>query len=353
MGDTSILAPSVQELAKQGIQKVPEQYLLRNQDPIVVSNTTSLTQLPIINFDKLLCEDDAEIEKLDQVCKEWGFFQLINHGVEPSLVESMKIGVQEFFNLPMEEKKKFWQTEEEMQGFGQVFVALEEGKLRWGDMFFIKTFPLHIRLPHLFPCIPQPFRDNLENYSLELRKLCFTIIKFMAKALKIQETSEMLDFFKEGDQIIRLNYYPPCPQPHQVIGLNPHSDASALTILLQVNEMQGLQVKKDGMWIPINPLPNAFVVNVGDQLEIMTNGIYKSIEHRATINSEKERISVAAFHNIYMSGHLAPARSLVAPESPALYKTITVEEYVDGFLASKIKGKSYLDVVKIKNKIHE
>jgi isopenicillin N synthase-like dioxygenase len=90
----------------------------------------------------------------------------------------------------------------------------------------------------------------------------------MAKALKIQETSEMLDFFKEGDQIIRLNYYPPCPQPHQVIGLNPHSDASALTILLQVNEMQGLQVKKDGMWIPINPLPNAFVVNVGDQLEV-------------------------------------------------------------------------------------
>jgi hypothetical protein len=76
MGDTSILAPSVQELAKQGIQKVPEQYLLRNQDPIVVSNTTSLTQLPIINFDKLLCEDDAEIEKLDQVCKEWGFFQV-------------------------------------------------------------------------------------------------------------------------------------------------------------------------------------------------------------------------------------------------------------------------------------
>jgi isopenicillin N synthase-like dioxygenase len=90
----------------------------------------------------------------------------------------------------------------------------------------------------------------------------------MAKALKIQQTCEMLDFFKEGVQNIRMGYYPPCPQPDQVIGLNPHSDASALTILLQVNEMQGLQVKKDGLWIPINPLPNAFVVNVGDQLEV-------------------------------------------------------------------------------------
>jgi hypothetical protein len=70
----------------------------------------------------------------------------------------VKIGVQQFFNLPMEEKKNFWQTEEELQGFGQVYVSLEEQKLRWGDMFYVKTFPLHIRLPHLLPCMPQPFR---------------------------------------------------------------------------------------------------------------------------------------------------------------------------------------------------
>ncbi|KAK2376032.1 hypothetical protein P8452_48156 [Trifolium repens] len=350
MGDTSILAPSVQELAKQGIQKVPQQYLQPNQDPILVSNITSLTQLPIINLDKLLCEDNNELEKLDQACKEWGFFQLINHGVDPSLVESVKIGVQEFFNLPMEEKKKFWQTEKELQGFGQLYV-LKEQSLHWGDMFLVRTFPLHTRLPHLLPCIPQPFRDNLENYSLELKKLCFTIIKFMAKALKIQQTSEMLDFFKEGVQNIRMGYYPPCPQPDQVIGLNPHSDGSGLTILLQVNDIQGLQVKKDGLWIPIHPLPNAFVFNVGDQLEIMTNGIYRSIEHRVTINSKKERISIAAFHDIKMGKDLTPASSLVTPESPALYKTITVEEYIAGLLISKVEGKSYLDVVRIKNEI--
>nr|AFK45966.1 unknown [Medicago truncatula] len=352
MGDTSILAPSVQELAEQGITKVPEQYLQPNQDSILVSNTTSSPQLPIIDFDKLLCEDGIELEKLDNACKEWGFFQLINHGVNPSLVESVKIGVQQFFHLPMEEKKKFWQTEEELQGSGQVYVALEEQKLRWGDMFYVKTFPLHIRLPHLIPCMPQPFRDDFENYSLELKKLCFKIIERMTKALKIQQPNELLDFFEEGDQSIRMNYYPPCPQPDQVIGLNPHSDASALTILLQVNEMQGLQIKKDGMWVPINPLPNAFVVNIGDLLEIMTNGIYRSIEHRATANSEKERISVAGFHNIQMGRDLGPAPSLVTPETPAMFKAITLEEYVNGYLASKIKGKSYLDVVRIKNDIH-
>ena len=67
---------------------------------------------------------------------------------------------------------------------------------------------------------------------------------------------------------MRMNYYPPCPQPELVMGLNAHSDAAALTILLQINEMEGPQIRKDGRWIPIKPLPNAFIVNVGDILEV-------------------------------------------------------------------------------------
>ncbi|GAU21692.1 hypothetical protein TSUD_242640 [Trifolium subterraneum] len=169
----------------------------------------------------------------------------------------------------------------------------------------------------------------------------------MTKALKVQP-NEMLDLFEEVDQSIKINYYPPCPQPEQVIGLNPHSDGVVLTILLQINEIQGLQIKKDGMWIPINPLTNAFVVNIGDMLEILTNGIYQSIEHRATVNSEKERISLAAFHIPYKCD-IGPTPSLVTPETPALFKTISAEDYVNGNITSKINGKSYLDVVRIQS----
>ncbi|WJX57919.1 hypothetical protein P8452_43426 [Trifolium repens] len=345
-GTSIVLAPSVQELANQGIENVPEQYLQPNQDPIVVSNTTLSQKFPIIDLGKLSCEDANELEKLDNACKDWGFFQLINHGVSSSLIENVKIGIQEFFNLPMEEKKKFWQTKEEMQGFGQ-HVALEKEKLRWGDMFLVRTFPLHERHPHLIPSIPQPLRENLESYSLELKKLFVTIIDFMTKALKVQP-NEMLDLFEEVDQSIKMNYYPPCPQPEQVIGLNPHSDGVVLTILMEINEIQGLQIKKEGMWIPINPLPNAFVVNIGDMLEILTNGIYQSIEHRATVNSEKERISFAAFHTPYKVD-IGPAPSLVTPETPALFKTISTEDYKNGYLATKINGKSYLEVVRIQS----
>ncbi|WJX57930.1 hypothetical protein P8452_43437 [Trifolium repens] len=75
---TSLLVPSVQELAKQPNIEVPEKYLQPNQESIVVSNTTSLPQVPIIDQCKLLSEDANVLEKLDQACKEWGFFQVIS-----------------------------------------------------------------------------------------------------------------------------------------------------------------------------------------------------------------------------------------------------------------------------------
>ena len=107
----------------------------------------------------------------------------------------------------------------------------------------------------------------MEIYAVELKNLAMTILGPIAKALKM-EASDMKELFEEGYQGMRINYYPPSPQPDQVIGLAPHSDPVGLTILLQLNEMEGLQIRKDGMWIPIKPLPNAFIVNVGDILEL-------------------------------------------------------------------------------------
>ncbi|XP_057448028.1 protein SRG1-like [Lotus japonicus] len=346
---TSLLVPSVQELAKQHIIKVPKQYLHLNQDPIsVVPNTTTSPQVPVIDLDKLLSEDATELQKLDSACKEWGFFQLINHGIKPSLVENVKIGVQDFLTLPMEEKKKFWQTSEDMQGFGQLFVVSEDQKLEWADLFFITTLPSCARNPRLFPNIPQPLRDNLEIYCLELEKVFNTIISHMEKALEI-EPNEVLKLFDDVSQYMRWNYYPPCPQPENVIGLNPHSDAGVLTILLQVNETEGLQIRKDGKWVPVTPLSNALVINVGDILEILTNGIYRSVEHRATINSEKERISIATFHRPLMNKVIGPTPSLVTPERPASFKRIVVEDHYKTFYSRQLQGKSLLDVIRIEN----
>ena len=77
-----------------------------------------------------------------------------------SLIEKVKEETQEFFKLPLEEKKKYAQTPGDFQGFGQLFVVSEEQKLDWADIFSMITLPSHLRKPHLLPKLPQPFRSS-------------------------------------------------------------------------------------------------------------------------------------------------------------------------------------------------
>ncbi|KAF5475232.1 hypothetical protein F2P56_007062 [Juglans regia] len=346
----SLAVPWVQDLAKEKKSTIPPRYhVMPHQDPPHISNTSSLPQLPVIDLQTLLSNDDdfSELDKLHLASQEWGFFQLINHGVSSSLLENVKSGIQEFFKLPMEEKKKYWQQGGDIEGFGQAFVVSDEQKLDWGDLFYMVTLPTHLRKPHLFPKLPLPLRDNLEAYSAELKALAMKIFDLMAKALRM-EAREMRELFEEGWQGMRMNYYPPCPQPELALGLKPHSDSVGLTILLQVNEIEGLQIRKNGMWIPVKPLQNAFIVNIGDILEIVTNGTYRSIEHRATVNSEKERLSIATFYSPKLDGDMGPAPSLISPErSPALFKRIGVADYLRDHFSKELRGKSYLDTMRI------
>ncbi|CAN4105723.1 unnamed protein product [Withania somnifera] len=154
-------------------------------------------------------------------------------------------------------------------------------------------------------------------------------------------------------QSMRMNYYPPCPEPDRAIGLSPHSDADALTILFQLNETQGLQVRKDGIWMPIRPLPNALIVNIGDMMEIVSNGVYRSIEHRAIVNSNEERLSVATFYNINLDSELGPANSLIGPHNPAIFRRIPAQKYLQDFFAQKLNGKSYLHFMKVETRDDE
>ncbi|XP_071702171.1 protein SRG1-like [Rutidosis leptorrhynchoides] len=342
----SLLVPSVQELVKEPIIEVPPRYVRHDQDPRVVScPPSSLPQVPIIDMERLSSEQylaEVELEKLNVACKDWGFFQMINHGISCSLLEKVKKETQEFFKLPMEDKKKFWQTTEDVEGFGQAFVVSEEQKLDWSDIFYLITLPHNIRKPHLFPNLPLPFRDTLEIYSRELKNVALKTLLYIAKALKT-EAKDMIVLFEDGMQAMRMNYYPPCPQPEQVIGLTPHSDAVGITFLLELNEVEGLQIKKDEIWIPVRPLPKAFIVNIGEILEIVTNGQYKSVEHRAVVNSEKERLSIATFLNPNLEGDLGPAPSLITPETPAKLKRVATVDFFKNLFSKELKRKTNVE----------
>ncbi|KAM3284797.1 hypothetical protein P3S67_023596 [Capsicum chacoense] len=345
----SLKVPNVQELAKQTLAAVPPRYIRDDIENQSYNSSMLLPQIPIIDMKKLLqIGDDDELKKLHLACKERGFFQLVNHEVSLSLVEKVKSEIKAFFDLPMEEKKKFEQQEGDSEGYGQAFVVSEEQKLDWADILYMITLPTILRKPHLFPMLPIALRNALEQYSAELKKLAMKILYKMANALGMQD-EDINILFEEGLQMMRINYYPPCPQPELVMGLCPHSDSVGLTILLQVSEVEGLQIKKNGAWIPVTPLPDAFVVNIGDSLEIVTNGIYKSIEHRAVVNEDKERISIATFFSPKLDGDFGPAPSLLTPQCPAQFRRIGVADYFKGFLSRELVGKSHIDTIRIGN----
>ncbi|GMN43406.1 hypothetical protein TIFTF001_012607 [Ficus carica] len=345
----SIIVPSVQELAKQPLTEIPPRYSHSafQESPVVSSDNSSI---PIVDLDRLATgssvDHDSELQRLHSACSEWGFFQIINHGISTSLLEKFRTEIVNLFKLPFEEKKKLWQKPDNHEGFGQLFVVSEDQKLDWSDMFYVTTLPLNLRKSPLFEKLPTDLRDTMEDYCMEVKKLAMGILSHMAKALKM-DGEEMRELFGDGVQSIRMNYYPPCPQPERAIGFTPHSDADALTILFQLNETEGLQIRKDGRWVPVKPLPNAFVVNIGDIMEIVSNGTYKSIEHRATVNSSKERLSVATFYSSKLESDLGPARSIIGPQNPAIFRRVPLEKYFKEFFARKLSGKSYLDFMRI------
>ncbi|XP_023634074.1 protein SRG1 isoform X2 [Capsella rubella] len=231
--------------------------------------------------------------------------------MDSTFLEKFKSEIQDFFNLPMEEKKKLWQQPDDIEGFGQVFVVSEEQKLDWSDMFFLTMQPVQLRKPHLFPNLPLPFRETLDTYSAEVKSIAKILLAKVAVALKIKP-EEMEELFDD-----------------------------------EVNEVDGLQIKKNGKWVSVKPLPNAFVVNIGDILEIITNGTYRSIEHRGVVNSEKERLSVASFHSMGFGKVIGPMRSLVERHEAAIFKSVTTEEYFNGLFSRALDGKAYLDVMRV------
>ncbi|XP_026450865.1 codeine O-demethylase-like [Papaver somniferum] len=143
-----LFVPNVQEFAKQSPGEVPARYIRNDQDPLInnISGTCMLDQtVPIIDFQKLLSPvpiiGESELDQLHSACKEWGFFQVVNYGIDNLLVEKVKSETQDFFNVPMDEKNIFLLDDGDIGGFGQAFVHSEEQKLDWGDMFFMLTLP--------------------------------------------------------------------------------------------------------------------------------------------------------------------------------------------------------------------
>ncbi|AES92685.2 putative aminocyclopropanecarboxylate oxidase [Medicago truncatula] len=118
----------------------------------------------------------------------------------------------------------------------------------------------------------------------------------------------------------KVSNYPPCPKPDLIKGLRAHTDAGGIILLFQDDKVGGLQLLKDGQWIDVPPMRHSIVINLGDQIEVITNGKYKSVLHRVIAQTDGKRMSIASFYN--------PGNDAVISPAPALVKELDVTNQV-------------------------
>uniref|UniRef100_J3KZN9 Fe2OG dioxygenase domain-containing protein n=1 Tax=Oryza brachyantha TaxID=4533 RepID=J3KZN9_ORYBR len=348
----SLPVPSVQAMvAANGAAHVPPRYLRPTHDEVVVA-AAGESEIPVIDFRRLQLGDGEALSRLHIACQDWGFFQLINHSVAEDVMETMKSSLQGFFQLPAETKKQFAQEPGQLEGYGQLFVVSEDQKLDWADSLYVHSQPSQDRKLRFWPDQPAGFRMALDRYCAAVRDVADGLLAAMASNLGLRRDviTGRCGGAGGGMQMVRMQCYPPCAQADKVVGISPHSDADLVTILLQVNGVDGLHImRNNGAWLPVSPLEGAFVVNVGDVLQVFTNGRYRSVEHRVVVDGEKERLSMATFHCPSRNAVVGPLSETVAQEVDAAYGSRDYDELLKLFFAKKLDGKSFLDPIK-KNK---
>ncbi|KAJ1296576.1 hypothetical protein BS78_01G311900 [Paspalum vaginatum] len=325
-------------------QQLPEKYIRTEEvlDGAVVGEDESY-ELPVVDMARLLDPElsASEIRKLGDACRNWGFFQLTNHGVEEAVVQRMKDDTVQFFSLPLQSKTAVAVRERGFEGFGHHYSRASSGKLDWAESVILITQPTQDRNMELWPTNPPTFRNTLDRYSVEMIDLAVRLLGFMAADLGV-EPEALLDAFSGKRQSMAIHYYPPCRHREQVMGITPHTDGLGLTLLLHVDDTPGLQIRKGGRWFPVRPLPGAFVVNVADILEVLTNGAYRSVEHRVIPDAERARTTVVIFQEAFVGGMVAPLPELVKG-GEARYRSIEIEEYIKGSFDALADGTRFID----------
>ncbi|KAL3744948.1 hypothetical protein ACJRO7_014112 [Eucalyptus globulus] len=346
---------SVQELVRQ---RQPDAVAPRyfRDDIVMAGHHRELSQgLPRIDLGKLMDPPSRSTElcNLHSACRQWGLFLLVNHGVLDEGMRMMKENVQGFVDLPHHEKQKSAQKPGSLEGYGQAFVISHDQKLQWNDMIFLKCHPAHARNLDLWPKNPPEFRIALEKYSEDMRKLAAEVVKYIGMALGIHEgeLDLLTKSFGEGKYEVRMNYYPACPEPERAIGLLPHADISGITLLTECGNIPGLQVlSKDNCWVTVPPVPGGIVVNLGQIMEVYSNGTYRAPDHRAVVNKEKERVSIATFCYPSPSLPVGPSPQLLAATGlPPIYQTLSNSgEFLQCFLSHKLDDAvPFIDTLKL------
>ncbi|KAF8377493.1 hypothetical protein HHK36_030873 [Tetracentron sinense] len=315
--------------------------------------------IPLIDLSVLNSDDPRAlaglVAEIGSASKDWGFFQVINHGVPSDLRQRIETAAKKFFALSLEEKRKVRRDENNPLGYYDT--ELTKNVRDWKEVFdFTVENPTVIPASHephdqelqtlinQWPEYPTEMREACEDYARGVEKLSYKLLELISQSLGLPE-KRLNGYFKEQTSFIRLNHYPPCPSPQLALGVGRHKDGGALTVLAQ-DDVGGLDVKRkvDGEWVRVKPIPDSYIINVGDIVQVWSNEKYESAEHRVTVNSERERFSIPFFFNPSHYVMVKPLEELINEQNPAKYREYNWGKF---FKTRKLSNFKKLDVENI------
>ncbi|KAL2343824.1 hypothetical protein Fmac_005109 [Flemingia macrophylla] len=331
------------------LTSLPPSYTFRtSSDDEVVSEPDQDDPIPIIDYSLLLHASPDQraktIHDIGMACEQWGFFMLINHSVSNTILENMVDHVFAFFNLREEEKQEYAGKDVmDPIRYGTSSNVSMDKVLFWRDFLKVVVHP-EFHSPHK----PLGFREASAEYCKRTWKVGKELLKGISESLGLEDNyMERRMNLDSGFQMLAANFYPPCPQPELAMGIPPHSDHGLLNIVMQ-NGVSGLQVLHNGKWINVSSAPNCLLVFVADHLEVVSNGKYKSVLHRAVVSNKATRMSLAIVIAPSLDTVVEPAKELLDNErNPAAYVGMKHRDYMQLQRSNKLDGKSVLDKVKI------
>ncbi|ESQ39113.1 hypothetical protein EUTSA_v10001518mg [Eutrema salsugineum] len=349
--EQSLLAESftsAMTLNNSGVPQVPDRYVLPpSQRPALGSSTsTRETTLPVIDLSLLhqpLLRSRA-IHEINMACKEFGFFQVINHGIPSSVVKDALDAATQFFDLPVEEKMLLVSANvHEPVRYGTSINHSTDRVHYWRDFIKHYSHPLP-KWIDMWPSNPPCYKDKVGKYAEATHVLHRQLIEAISESLGL-ERSYLQEETEEGSQVMAVNCYPACPEPELALGMPPHSDFGSLTILLQSS--QGLQIMDcNKNWVCVPYIEGALIVQLGDQVEVMSNGIYKSVIHRVTVNKDVKRLSFASLHSLPLHKKISPATELLNESNTASYGEFSFKDFLDYISSNDFIQQRFIDTLK-------
>lgn len=269
------------------------------------------------------------MKEIFDACSEWGFFYIENHGISKDLLESFRSDMDKFFHLPHKVLDSIKRCQTNSRGYFDD--ELTKNKLDWKRCFDVGAQNGSMDSKGMdgwnqWPTKEQhgTFETTIRTYFHEMEELSAILLRALCRGLDFKPDTLQKHFVGNHTSYLRLNYYPKCPDPSSTLAVHHHTDAGALTILYQDDDVTSLQVQKNSQWYFIPPRKGTFVINIGDMIQVWSNDKFKAPLHRVQANSSTERYSAPFFYNPSYESDVFP---LVQEGEKPNYNTVNWGEF--------------------------